>query len=133
MVNLSNLKSDLVGLSVLAVLVVLAIAAMPYGQTPIGMWFFIYCGWAALAEFAWRHPKAPCTASRWLLYAVYSVIAAALWFGFSRLLSKVFFGANEPGLSLTFDLALLLILSPGLTFIAVAGSARALALAPSAD
>ena len=124
--HLANLKADLIGLVVLAVLAILAAVATPAGQTPIGMWPFVYGGWAALAEFTWRHPKAPRTPGKWLLYAFYSVVAAALWFGLSLIGREIFFGVDEPGISKTYDLVLLLILSPGFTFISIAGSARAI-------
>ena len=75
-----DLKSDLVGLAVLAVLAVLAFlvaVAKPDSQTPVEMWPFIYCGWAALAVFSWRYSHAPRTAGKWCLYALYS--GALVW------------------------------------------------------
>jgi hypothetical protein len=122
-----DLKSDLVGLAVLAMLAFLVAVAKPGSQTPAEMWPFIYCGWAALAVFSWRHSHAPRTAAKWCLYALFSILIAALWYGLSLLWRGALEG-GEPSMSKTFDLVLLLIVSPGFTCIAIAGAVRAMAM-----
>lgn len=121
-----DLKSDLAGLAVLAMLAFL-VAVKPGGQTPAEMWPFIYGGWAALAVFSWRHSHAPRTAGKWCLYALYSVVLAALWYGLSLFWRGALDG-GESNMSETFDFVLLLIVSPGFTCISIAGAARAMAM-----
>ena len=120
--------ADVVGLISLAALVLLAAFRLPSLQIPASAWIFIYLIATAFALFVWHHHRAPKQPGKWLLYAFYSVIAALLWLGYSRLSSGLFFWNSEPTGSQVFDYAIALLISPGLTIVAVVGCLRAFVL-----
>ena len=127
---MQEMKTNLAGLSVLAILVALTSLLLLSTEVAKPLWFFVYVTWAACALFVWHHKRAPNRPTQWLLLTGCSVAGAALWFGFARLVSHLAFGVTEPGLSKFFDAGVALMIAPGLAFIALAGWARAL-LMPS--
>jgi hypothetical protein len=87
--------------------------------------FFLISAIGAL--YVWHHPKAPETPAMWLRLALYSVVAAVLWFGLTRLGAHFMF-IDEPPASRAFDLVVTVIIAPGLTITSAVGWIRALAL-----
>ena len=118
--------ADAVGLICLAAPVLLAVFLWPGLQVSAPEWVFIYLMEVACAIFVWHHDKAPKQPRKWLFYALCSVLAALLWLVYSRLGAGLFFWGSEPKGSQAFDFAVALLISPGLTIIAIIGSVRAL-------
>jgi hypothetical protein len=90
-------------------------------------WPFFFLISAIGALYVWHHPKAPETPAMWLRLALYSVVAAVLWFGLTRLGAHFMF-IDEPPASRAFDLVVTVIIAPGLTITSAVGWIRALAL-----
>lgn len=114
------------GLSVLALLVAALAPFVPTAVLPAPLWMFIYALWSGCGLFVWQAPRAPAAPRKWLYLAGFSLLAAPFWYVFATLAGRLFFGSNEPALSNGFDLVVTCLLAPGFTFVAVAGSARAL-------
>ncbi|WP_174929790.1 hypothetical protein [Burkholderia lata] len=115
---------DITGLIVQAVLVAVLSMFVPPAEIPRPLWVPIYAAWAVCAIFIWR--KVEPTNKPWLLIGLYSVGGAAIWYAVTRAISRWIFGSVEAELSQVFDLLVALAISPGLTFVAIAGWARAL-------
>jgi hypothetical protein len=118
---------DIIGLIALAALIGLVSLFVP--TVPLVMWLLVYFVWTAGALFIWYHRKAPDSPEAWLVLSLCSVVGVPIGHGIATLVASMAFGGNEPGLSRTLEFTLTLICSPGLTFIAVTGWVRALALA----
>src|SRR5437868_8558897 len=115
---------DAIALVVLMVMVAIMAAFIPPSEVPGSLWIGIYFAWAAGALFVWHRVGAEWR--RWPLIAASSMGGAALWYLATRTISHLIFGDGESELSKVFDIGVALILSPGLTFIAIAGWARGL-------
>lgn len=115
---------DAVGLVTLMAMIAIMAAFIPPSEVPGPLWIAIYFAWAAGALFVWH--KVEVGWKRWLLIVASSIVGAGLWYVATRVVSHLTFGDGEPELSKTFDLVIALIISPGLTFIAIAGWAREL-------
>jgi hypothetical protein len=118
---------DMIGLIALAGLIGLASVFMPASAVPLVMWVLIYLVWMMGALFIWYHRKAPDRPQTWFVLSLCSVVGVPIGHGIATL-AALPFGASDPALAKTFDLIITLMFSPGLTFIAVAGWVRALAL-----
>jgi hypothetical protein len=114
---------DAIGLAVLLVLVASIAFLTPDTKVPRLLWIGIYLMWAASAVFVWN--KFDGGWRRWPLVAVASVAGAVAWYFVTREISGLIFRGDEPQLSKVFDVAIALMASPGITFIAIAGWARA--------
>jgi len=119
------LKADALGCLVLAGLISV-ISAVPVVRQNIDVvgWVLIYIVCVACAAFVWHHEKAPETPKKWLILALISLLGAPLFYGTSRLVASIFF-STEPETSRYFDIAMTVLIAPGLTFISIAGAARA--------
>jgi hypothetical protein len=119
------LKADALGFLVLAGLffVISAFPVVRQNMDGVG-WLLTYVIGVACAAFVWHHEKAPKTPRKWLMLALISLVGALLFYGFSRLAAVVFF-STEPEASRFFDIGLTVLIAPGLTFISIAGAARA--------
>jgi tellurite resistance protein TehA-like permease len=117
---------DMIGLLALTALIGLVSLFVPASAVPLLMWLCIYLAWMGSALFIWYHRKAPDRPQAWLVLSLCSVAGVPVWHVISAAL--ISFGGNEHGLAKTFDLIVTLIFSPGLTFIAVTGWIRALAI-----
>lgn len=115
---------DAVGLIALMAMIAAMSFFVPPSEVPGPLWIAIYLAWAAGALFVWHKVEAGW--KRWPLTVVCSIGGAALWYAATRAIAHVTFGDGEPELSKTFDLIVALILSPGLTFIAIVGWVRGL-------
>lgn len=117
-----------VGLFVLALLIVILAVSISFLKIPFSIWLII-CGiWFWIAIGTWKEyyfwgPK------DWLILAGESILYALLWCGIFRiisyLISHFFFKENEPIISKVFDFGVALLISPGITFISIAGAVRA--------
>ena len=114
---------DAIGLFVLMMLVAILAAFVSASEIPRLLWIPIYAAWAVGAIFVWR--KVESEKNRWLLIGLSSIGGAVLWYAATRAISRLIFGGAESELSKVIDLLIALILSPGLTFVAIAGWARA--------
>lgn len=119
--------ADAAGLLVLAVIMLIVSFFVSDSQMPGIAWPFIYSMEAVTALFVWHHHKAPKPPTKWLLLALYSVVAAALWFGLATLGARLTF-VDEPTASKAFDLMVTVVIAPGLTVVAVIGWIRTLVL-----
>lgn len=115
---------DVIGLLALLVMVFAMSIFVPSSKVSGVLWIAIYLGWAATALFVWY--KMDAYRNKWLSIVGLSVGGAALWCAATRAISYLSFGAGEPALSKVFDLVIVLMMSPGLTFIALAGWVREL-------
>lgn len=120
--------ADLAGLFILAAVVMVVALFVPASQVPIGIWVMVYGMAAATSLFVWRHPKSPNTPRKWLLLAIYSLVAAPLFYGFAVISARIFFLGNEPNGSKGFDIFLTLMIAPGLTIVSIIGAVRAMLL-----
>ncbi|NHV26857.1 hypothetical protein [Burkholderia sp. D-99] len=114
---------DVIGLFVLVILVAILSAFVPASEIPPSLWVPICAAWAVSAIFMWR--KVGPETKPWRLIGLYSVGGAVVWYAATRAISRWTFGTDEAELSKVVDLLLALILSPGLTFVAIAGWVRA--------
>lgn len=115
---------DAIGLLVLMILVAILSTFVSASEISRPLSVPIYAAWAASAIFAWR--KVEPEAKSWLRIGLCSIGGALLWYAVTRTASHRIFGATESELSKVFDLLIALILSPGLTFVAITGWVRAL-------
>ncbi|WP_334052771.1 hypothetical protein [Burkholderia cepacia] len=114
---------DAMGLLVLMIQVTILATFVSASQISRPLWVPIYVAWAASAIFVWR--KVEAETKPWLMTGLCSIGGAVLWFAVTRTVSHWIFGATESELSKVFDVLVALILSPGLTFVAIAGWVRA--------
>ncbi|WP_155640918.1 hypothetical protein [Burkholderia pseudomultivorans] len=114
---------DAMGLLVLMILVAILSIFISASEISRPLWVPIYAAWAASAIFIWR--KVEPGTKPWLMIGLCSIGGALLWYVVTRTASHWIFGATESELSKVFDLLVALILSPGLTFVAIAGWVRA--------
>jgi hypothetical protein len=117
-----NYLADAIGLLTLMLMVVILAAFVSPSIVPTPLWIPIYLAWAVGALFAWY--KLEIVRQNWSLAVASSVGVAILWYGASRGIAYMTFRSGEPGLSKVFDVIVTLILSPGLTFVAIAGYVR---------
>ena len=122
--------ADMISLAILAIVTGFMSFFVPNSFIPLPMWLFIYIFWATCALFVWHHPNAPKHSQKWLLIAFYSLIGAPFWFGLVSIAAHVFFPSGEPTLSKTFDIVATMLLTPGLTLIALIGWVRKKIKAP---
>lgn len=115
---------DAIGLMIMMPMIAIIAAFISPDNIPRPLWIAIYLAWAASAIFVWH--KYIVKWERWPLVAAYSIGGAIIWYGATRFISYLIFGNEEPELSKIFDLVVALIISPGLTFIAIAGWIRGL-------
>lgn len=120
--------ADGIGLITLAAVVLMGSYSVPVEQISEVAWLFIYLMAAFSALFVWHHPKAPKQPRQWLLYSLYSVVAALLWVAYSRYGSSLLFESSEPTSSKYLDYAIAVIISPGLTIVALVGWMRSFAV-----
>lgn len=123
-------KSDAIGLVVLTAEIGLLIPVFTSEEIPIVIWIVIYVALAITAIYLWHSEKSPKTPSGWLGYAAGSVVLGGLFF-----VADVWVGrSGHPNLPLLdaatraggpFGFVSTLIVCPGLTFISIAGIARA--------
>lgn len=115
---------DIAGLLTLLVMGWVMSILVELSKVPGPLWIAIYFGWAATALFVWY--KMDSYKNNWLTIAGFSIGGAVLWYAVTRMASHFVFGAGESTLSKIFDLAIALMMAPGLTFIALAGWVRQL-------
>lgn len=125
---MQKVKANLAGLAVLAVLIALVSLLVPETEVSKPLWLVAYAVLVVCALFIWHHKRAPVHPTQWLVLAVYCLVGAAAWYGFSRAVAHLAFGPGEPGLSRFFDIGVALMIAPGLAFVAFAGWIRALVL-----
>lgn len=116
--------SDAIGLIVLMIMVGVLATFVSSSDIYKPFWIPIYVAWAAGALFLWR--KFDALIMRPELIAALSLGGALLWYLVMRGVAYLVFSSEEPELSRVFDLIVTLILSPGITFIALAGYVREL-------
>ncbi|QNP49123.1 hypothetical protein [Diaphorobacter aerolatus] len=128
-----ELKATLAGLCTLIILITCIWIFSPKEYTATRpLWIFIYFIWVSCALFIWHHKKSPKRSIQWLELTAYSIAAAGLWFCFARLISHVT-GSFDQGLSLFIDIGISLLITPGITFIALTGWVRSLFLKSRSD
>lgn len=115
---------DAIGLFILMILVAVLATFIPASEIPRIFWVPIYAVWAVGAIFVWRMIEA--VNHRWILSILSSIGGALLWYVTTRAISHLTFGSEEPALSKVIDVLIALIISPGITFIAIAGWVRSL-------
>ena len=125
---MQKVKANLAGLVVLAVLIALVSLLVPEAEVSKPLWLFAYAGLGVCALFIWHHKRAPSHPAQWLFLTACCLMGAAAWFGLTRAVAHLAFGADEPGLSRFFDIGVALMIAPGLAFVAFAGWIRALIL-----
>ncbi len=116
--------ADAVGLFALMVLVVILQTFVSPANIATPLWIPIYLVWAVCAIFVWHKPAA--VWRRWGLIGTLSMGGAVLWYVVTRGIAHMVFAIDESDLSKAIDIAVALILSPGITFIAIAGYVREL-------
>ena len=119
-VQRSRYWPDIIGLITLMVLVAITSTFIPESEVPRLLWIPIYAAWAVGAMFVWRRVEA----NQWPTIGLSSVGGAVLWYVVTRAISRWTFGTADSELSKVFDLLIALIVSPGLTFVAIAGWMR---------
>jgi tryptophan-rich sensory protein len=122
---------DAIGLVALMAMVAIMSAFIPPSKVPGPLWVAIYFAWAASALYVWH--KVEGRWKRWPLIVVASMGGAVLWYVVTRAISRLVFGDGESELSKVFDLVVVLIMSPGITFIALAGWVRQLTQGKAAE
>lgn len=118
----SKFVVDSVGLVVLMALVAILSSFVSTSEVARLLWIPIYAAWAVSAVFIWRQVES--TKNSWAVITLLSIGGALLWYFVTRYISRWIFGGAESELSKIIDLLIALILSPGLTFVAIAGWAR---------
>lgn len=118
----SRYVADSVGLVVLMALVAILSSFVSTSEVPRLLWIPIYAAWAVGAIFVWHQVES--TNNRWTVISLSSIGGAVLWYFITRVISRWVFGDAESELSKIIDLLIALVLSPGLTFVAIAGWAR---------
>jgi hypothetical protein len=118
----SSYLLDTIALAVLTVMIAIVAAFVPPFKVPKPLWIGIYFAWAAGALFFWY--KVEICRKRWFLIAASSVGGAVFWYLTTRAISRFIFGDGESEPSKAFDIIVALIISPGLTLIAIAGGLR---------
>lgn len=114
---------DAIGLFVLIMLVAILAAFVSASEISRPLWIAIYTAWAVSTIFIWH--KVESEKNRWLLIGLASIGGAVLWYAVTRAISRLIFGDAGSELSKVIDSLIALILSPGLTFVAIAGWFRA--------
>jgi phosphoglycerol transferase MdoB-like AlkP superfamily enzyme len=122
--------ADAIGLSVLAVEMVVAALVFYSPAAPALIWIVISIAFAIAAVLMWRSEKSPKSPSEWFLLAIGSVVLGCIFF-----VCDVWVGSSgNPNLSILdtarraggpFGFGLTLIVCPATTFISLAGMARA--------
>jgi hypothetical protein len=124
------LKSDAIGLVLLATEIGLLIPVFISEEMPIVIWIVIYLVFAITAIYCWHSDKSPKTPGGWLEYAAGSVVPGGISFACDVWIGRIVH-PNLPLLDAAketigpFGFGLTLIVFPGLTFISIAGIARA--------
>jgi hypothetical protein len=123
-------KSDAIGLVVLATEIALLIPVFTPAEIPILIWILVYLVLGITAVYLWHSEKSPRTPVGWLGYAAGSFVLGGLFFA-----ADVWVGrSGHPNLPLLdaatraggpFGFVSTLFVCPALTFISVAGVARA--------
>lgn len=120
--------ANIAGIGVLGVLVAIAAMFVSESILPKILWLFLFIMISIIGLWLWTAKQSPKTPVGWLFAAVVSIVVAAVWYGFSRILSVILFSGHAQSLSENVDLSILIMICPGLTGIAVAGWVRALVL-----
>lgn len=116
---------DISGFFILTLLIAVLYFCLPSHAIPLPLYFFIWMIWVVVGIFIWRHPNAPSTARGWIYLTFFSIVVGASWYGYALSLGHIVFSAHTLETSNFIDLMIAFLLSPGLTFIAVAGAIRA--------
>lgn len=117
---------DISALLLLALVIGAAALFVPASEISVGIWVVIYAMAAVASLFVWHHPNSPNSPWKWLLLALYSIIAAPLFYGFAIVMARIFFLGNEPSGSKGFDIFIALLIAPGLTIVSIIGAVRSM-------
>ena len=123
--------ADAIGLVALAGLTFLARVVVGEGNIADSTWIYIYLGLAVLSLCLWHSEKWPRTPSSCLAFSVGTLVLGSFFFGIDVILGHLF----RPDLPLLeagkqaggpFGFFATLVVCPGLTAVALAGTARSL-------